>query len=97
MFMAAYIIVNVEVTDPARYADYTRVVGDSLLPYEGRFLVRGGKAEKLEGSLEPKRIVVLEFPSLERAKAWWSSEEYREPKAIRQRSSTTDMIVVDGV
>ena len=97
MFMAAYIIVNVEVTDPTRYADYTRVVGDSLLPYGGRFLVRGGKAETLEGSLEPKRVVVLEFPSLERAKAWWSSEEYREPKAIRQRSSTTDMIVVDGV
>jgi uncharacterized protein (DUF1330 family) len=95
--MAAYIIVNVEVTDTTRYADYTRVVGDSLVPYGGRFLVRGGRAEKLEGSLDPKRVVVLEFPSLERAKAWWSSEEYREPKAIRQRSSTTDMIVVDGV
>lgn len=97
MLMAAYIIVNVEVTDTTRYADYTRVVGDSLVPYGGRFLVRGGRAEKLEGSLDPKRVVVLEFPSLERAKAWWSSEEYREPKAIRQRSSTTDMIVVDGV
>src|SRR4029453_3879122 len=97
MLMAAYIIVNVEVTDTTRYADYIRVVGDSLVPYEGRFLVRGGKAEKLEGSLEPKRGVVLEFPVFERAKAWWSSEEYREPKAIRQRSSTTDMIVVDGV
>ena len=95
--MAAYIIVNVEVTDPTRYADYTRMVGDSLVAYEGRFLVRGGKAEKLEGSMEPKRVVVLEFPTLERAKAWWSSDEYREAKSIRQRSSTTDMLVVEGV
>jgi uncharacterized protein (DUF1330 family) len=95
--MAAYIIVNVEVLDADQYADYTKLVGTSLSLYGGRFIVRGGRAERLEGSVEPKRVVVLEFPSVERAKAWWGSDEYREAKEIRQRSSMTDMMVVEGV
>jgi uncharacterized protein (DUF1330 family) len=95
--VAAYIIVNIEITDPERYVGYTQAVGPTLALYGGRFLVRGGKAEKLEGAIEPKRIVVLEFPSLERAKAWWNSPEYREPKALRQSTSVADLIVVEGV
>ena len=95
--MAAYIIVNVEVTDTTRYADYIRVVGDSLVPYEGRFLVRGGKAEKLEGSLEPKRVVVLEFPSLERAKAWWACAEYAAARAVRANAARVRMVAVEGL
>ena len=95
--MSAYIIVNVEVKDPERYVDYTKAVGPTLAAYGGRFVVRGGRAERLEGSWEPKRVVVIEFPDFARAKAWWESPEYREPKALRQRISTSDMIVVEGV
>jgi len=95
--MAAYIIVDVEITDPVNYAAYVRVVPPTIAAYGGRFLVRGGKTETLEGSWIPKRVVVLEFPSVEHAQAWWDSEEYRHPKALRQSASITDMILVEGV
>jgi uncharacterized protein (DUF1330 family) len=95
--VAAYIIVNVEITNPELYAGYIQTVGPTIELFGGRFLVRGGKAEKLEGSIEPKRVVVIEFPSLEQAKGWWDSEAYRTPKAIRQSASVADMILVEGI
>ena len=95
--MAAYVIVNVEITDPELYAAYIRVVPPTIAKYGGRFLVRGGRAETLEGSFSPKRVVVLEFPTFERAREWWESEEYHDPKALRQSASITDMILVEGV
>ena len=95
--MAAYIIVDVEITDPVEYAAYIRVVPPTIARFGGRFLVRGGKAVTLEGSWTPKRVVVLEFPTFATARAWWASEEYRAPKALRQSASVTDMILVEGV
>lgn len=95
--MAAYIIVNVEVHDPVRYEDYRKSVLATLAPYGGRFLVRGGKVEVLEGSWSPKRLVVVEFPSAEKAREWWNSKEYAAPKALRQATSHTEMVVVEGV
>ena len=65
--MPAYIIVQIEVTDPAGYDDYKKIVPASLAAYGGKFAVRGGACETLEGSWQPKRVVVLEFPSVERA------------------------------
>jgi uncharacterized protein (DUF1330 family) len=94
--MKAYIIVDVKITDPSRYEDYKKLTPASLVPFEGRFLVRGGNCDTLEGSWKPGRIVVLEFPSLEKAKAWWSSEGYAPAKALRQSASVTQMIVVEG-
>ncbi len=94
--MAAYIIVDVEITDPVRYAAYIRVVPPTIAKYGGRFLVRGGKAEMLEGSWKPRRVVVVEFPTFEKAREWWESEEYRGPRALRQSASVTDMILVEG-
>jgi uncharacterized protein (DUF1330 family) len=94
--MKAYVIVDVTITDPARYEDYKKLTPGSLVPYEGKFIVRGGRAEMLEGTWQPGRIVVLEFPSLEHAKAWWSSEGYAPAKALRQSASVTQMIVVEG-
>jgi uncharacterized protein (DUF1330 family) len=94
--MAAYIIVEVDVHDPEQYEDYKKLTPGSLQPFDGKFIVRGGAAENLEGDWQPKRIVVLEFPSVERAKAWWASEGYAPAKALRQRTSTTRMIVVEG-
>jgi len=94
--MKAYIIVDVKVTDPARYEDYKKLTPGSLVPFEGKFIVRGGETEPLEGSWKPGRIVILEFPSKEKAKAWWSSEGYAPAKALRQSASITQMIMVEG-
>lgn len=95
--MAAYIIVNVDIRDTARYPEYVQAVPPTLAAYGGRFIVRGGRAERLEGTIEPKRVVVIEFESAERARAWWASTEYAAPKALRQATADTDMILVEGV
>ena len=95
--MAAYVLVSVEVTDPDSYPAYIQVAPDSIAKFGGRYLARGGKKEKLEGEWEPHRMVVLEFPTFEQARAWWDSEEYREPKAMRQRAARTNMSLVEGM
>lgn len=95
--MAAYIILNITVTDPGRYADYVKAAGATVARYGGRYLVRGGKAEMLDGAAEPARVVVLEFDTFERARAWWTCDEYAGPRAIRERAARTDAILVDGV
>ena len=94
--MAAYIIANVEVTDAATYERYRKEVPATIEHYGGRFLVRGGAVDALEGDFVPKRIVVLEFPSLERAKAWWDSPEYQPLRALRRSASRGDLFVVQG-
>lgn len=94
--MPAYIVVEVEVHDPQRYEDYKGMVPASLEAYDGHFIVRGGKVETLEGEWSPKRMVIVEFPSVEKAKAWWNSEEYAEAKALRQATARTQMVVVEG-
>lgn len=95
--MAAYIIVNINVHDPVGYEAYRRIATPTIALYQGRYIVRGGTAGLLEGTWQPKRIVVLEFPSVELAKAWWNSPEYAPAKQIRQVTATTDMIFVEGV
>jgi uncharacterized protein (DUF1330 family) len=94
--MKGYIIAEVDVHDPEQYEGYKAAVPGSLEPYGGRFVVRGGETETLEGDWDPKRIVVLEFDSPGQARAWYESEEYREPKALRQRTSTASLILVEG-
>jgi len=82
--VAAYVIVQVDVNDPVRYEDYKSMVPPSIAKFGGRFLVRGGKTHTLEGGWAPKRFVMVEFPSVEQAKAWWASPEYSAAKALRQ-------------
>ena len=94
--MAAYIVVQVDIHDPRRYEDYKKMVPASLEAFGGRFLVRGGKVDTLEGEWAPRRFVIVEFPDAERARAWWASEGYAPAKALRQATSTTQMILVDG-
>ena len=95
--MAAYVIVEIEVTDPCTYEIYKQKAAASLKAHGGRFIVRGGAATSLEGGWQPKRIVVLEFGSVDEATRWWASEDYAEAKAMRQRSAHTRMIAVEGV
>jgi uncharacterized protein (DUF1330 family) len=93
--MAGYIIAEVEVTDTEGYEEYRKQVEGTIAAYGGKYLVRGGAAQALEGD-EPKRLVVLEFASLDRAKAWYDSQEYAGPKAIRKQTSTSRVVLVDG-
>ena len=95
--MPAYIVVDIEITDPAAFEEYRKSVPATVEKYGGRFVVRGGRAETLEGSWSPRRIVVLEFPTFERAKEWWASDEYRAPKTLRQSASISSLIVVQGI
>ena len=95
--MAAYLIVDVSVTDPERYEQYKQMVPPTLALYGGSFVVRGGKTETLEGDWVPNRVVVLQFPSMAHAKRWWSSKEYAPALKLRQQSARTQMIVVEGV
>jgi len=95
--MAGYVLVKLEVTDPAGFEAYRAVVRSTLEPFGGEQVVLGGEPRQLEGEPDPRRLVVLRFPSAERAREWWGSDIYREPKAIRMRTARTDLIVVEGV
>ena len=95
--MAAYIVVDVEITDPEDYQTYARQTLATLEPYGGKFIVRGGNAETIEGDWQPKRFVVIEFPGVEQAKAWYNSPEYSSIIGIRHRSANSRMILVQGV
>ncbi|MBI2211161.1 MAG: DUF1330 domain-containing protein [Deltaproteobacteria bacterium] len=94
--MAAYVITEIDVADPTGYEEYKKMGPPTVAAYGGKFIARGGRTEVLEGDWSPKRIVVLEFESLERAKEWWSSKEYGPAKQVRQKTAVTNMIVVEG-
>ena len=95
--MKAYVIVEIEIHDQGLYEEYKKLTPAAIAAYDGKFLVRGAQTENLEGDWNPERIVVLEFPSVKRAKEWWQSQEYADAKSIRQRAAKTKMIVVEGV
>jgi len=94
--MSAYVIVEIEIVDPVGYEEYRKLAGATVEKYGGKYIVRGGKAEVLEGDWNPKRIVVLEFRTMERAKQWLNCEDYREPRKMRHRTAKTNMILVEG-
>ena len=95
--MKAYVIVDVTITDPVKYEEYKKLTPASLVPFAGKFVARGGQTETLEGTWKPGRLVILEFPSKQKAQEWWSSAGYAPAKALRQAASNTQMILVEGV
>lgn len=95
--MPSFVIVDIEVTDPERYKKYIEVAPPTIARHGGKYIARGGKTEALEGTWSPKRVVVLEFPTYDQAKAWWASEDYAGPKALRQSASIANMILVEGL
>jgi uncharacterized protein (DUF1330 family) len=95
--MAAYVIAHIDVKDPVKYEDYKAMSPVSIKKFGGRFIARGAKAEVLEGTWEPKRLVLLEFPSAEAARQWWASDEYAPAKALRQATSTGDLVILEGI
>ena len=94
--MAAYVIANVDVQDAALFEEYRRQVPETIARHGGKYLVRGGPHQTLEGAWRPSRLVVLEFPSLEQARRWYDSEDYRAPKALRMKCALTDVVLVEG-
>jgi uncharacterized protein (DUF1330 family) len=95
--MCAYVIVEIDIVDPAGYEEYKKLASATVEKYGGKYIIRGGAVETLEGDWNPKRIVVLQFDSIQRAKEWLNSEEYREPRKMRHRTARTRMVVVEGV
>ena len=94
--MAGYVIADIDVTDPVAYQEYVKLTPAIIAKYGGKFLVRGGEAEVVEGTWTPNRVVVLEFESLERAKEFYHSEEYRPVMEIRHKSAVSNLVIVEG-
>jgi uncharacterized protein (DUF1330 family) len=95
--MTAYVIVDINVTDPVRYEDYKRLAAPAVEQYGGKYIARGGKTETLEGDWSPNRLVILQFDTLEQAKKWHDSVEYSEPKRLRHETATSQMVVIEGI
>jgi uncharacterized protein (DUF1330 family) len=92
----AYVIADIDVTDPTTYEDYKRLSSAAAEKYGARFLVRGGDVDVLEGTWQPGRFVVLEFDDEASARRWYDSPEYAEARAVRQRASRSSLVLVRG-
>ncbi len=95
--MSAYVIVEIDILDPAGYEEYKKLASATVEKYGGKYIVRGGRTEVLEGDWDPKRIVVLEFESMQRAREWLYCKDYSEPRKMCHRTAKTNMVVVEGV
>jgi uncharacterized protein (DUF1330 family) len=95
--MAAYLIADIEVLDAAGFAEYRQKVPATIAQYGGRYLVRGGAAETLEGAWSPERCVVLEFPNMAQLKTWYTSPEYQPLIAIRERTTRSKLVATEGI
>ncbi len=95
--MAAYVLVDVMVNDPDRYEEYKKLAPLAIAAYGGKYLARGGRIEVLEGDWPLNRFVILEFESVERAKQWHESPEYRQARALRHETASAKMVVVEGL
>jgi uncharacterized protein (DUF1330 family) len=94
---SAYIIADVDVTDPQQYEQYKKLSSIAMQAHGAEVCVRGGAVQVLEGDWSPKRSVLLKFPSVEKAKAFYASPEYQAAKAVRQGAATMRMVVIEGV
>jgi len=94
--MPAYLICRIHVTDPKRYDEYKKLTPAAIAKHGGRFVVRGGPVTTLEGPDEHDRVVVIEFPTMESAKAFWSGPDYAAAKAIRKSAATGQFLLVEG-
>jgi len=95
--MSAYIIVDIDVKDPEPYKEYVKLAPATIELYGGKYLARAGRTEVLEGEWVPKRLVILEFESIEQAKAWLESPEYSPARAMRHRTAVSNMVAIEGV
>jgi uncharacterized protein (DUF1330 family) len=95
--MTAYLIADIDVTDAAGYEEYKKRVPAIIAAHGGRYVVRGGASEVLEGTWRPRRSAIIEFPSLAALKAFWESPEYRPLRELRERCATSNIVAVEGL
>mgnify|MGYP006128049605 FL=1 len=95
--MPAYVLGDITINDPELYKSYTALTPATIEKYGGRFVIRGGTQELIEGDWQPGRMVMLEFDDMAAAKRWYDSPEYSEARAIRQRAATGSLLVVEGL
>ena len=95
--MTAYVIVDIEVADPEGYKQYVKLAPEAVKLYGGKYIARGGINETLEGDWQAKRLVILEFPSIQQAKAWLDSPEYAPARTLRHQYARSNMVVVEGI
>jgi uncharacterized protein (DUF1330 family) len=94
--MAAYVVVDIDVKDPEAYKRYVALAPASVEAHGGKYLARAGRTEKLEGDWLPRRLVILQFDSMEQARAWLDSPDYAPVKKLRHQSASTNMVVIEG-
>ena len=94
--MTAYVILDIDVKDQATYAHYVAKAPATVTAYGGKYLARAGRTEKLEGEWVPKRLVILQFDSLERAQEWLNSPAYAPVKALRHKAAHSNIVVIEG-
>ena len=95
--MPAYLIADIEITDPVGYEEYKKRVPAVIAAHGGRYLARGGASEVLEGTWRPKRSAIIEFPNLASMRAFWESPEYQPLRKIRERSAKSNLVVIEGL
>ena len=95
--MSAYVIFDIDVTDPDGYKEYAKLAPATVASYGGRYLARGGTNETLEGDWHAKRLVILEFADVDKAKVWLNSPEYAPARKVRQQYAKSQAVVVEGV
>lgn len=95
--MAAYVIANIDVKDPEGYAGYSKLARPAIEKYGGKAIVRNGEVDLKEGSWAVKRLVILQFESMEQARKFYDSPEYRAARAVREKYSSADFLIVDGI
>ena len=95
--MKGYVIVDIEILDQEKYQKYRQMAASSIEQYGGNYVVRGGRIEPIEGGWKPERLAVIEFASVEQAKAWYHSPEYAPARELRHAASRGKILVVEGV
>ena len=95
--MSAYVIMDIEITNPEGYKEYVRLAPAAVALYGGRYIARGGVNETLEGDWHAKRLVILEFPNGESANAWLNSPEYAPARKLRHQYAKSNMVLVEGI
>jgi uncharacterized protein (DUF1330 family) len=95
--MTAYLLADIEVTDPQAYESYKKGVVASIDAFGGRYIARGGNTEVLEGTWTPRRLVIVEFPSMQRLKEWYGSADYRPFRDMRQTVSVSNLVITEGL
>lgn len=95
--MSAYVIIDVDVKDQEQYAEYMKAGAPTIIAHGGKPLVRGGKTQVWEGNWQPKRMIVLEFKTVEEAKQWWDSSDYAQARKLRLHAAEANVVCVEGI